>query len=266
MAKPTPIHETASRPRDSSVQTVDRALDLLDLLASAGGTSMLSALASAAGLSLPTTHRLLHSLVNLGYVRQDSDRRYALGPGLIRLGEAAMRRVAGQSRPHLQHVARVTGATTSLAVLTEGTVTQIHEVLPNRLVRTSAGTGHDIDPHCSAAGKALLAHLPTQQAQHILGEQPLPKRTPFTKIDPAFLLGHLDAVRKAGYAVDDQESEIGMRGLAVPVPGAPGPTALAIYGPSSGIPLPKAQSGEPELISVLFRAAARINQAAPVPT
>lgn len=266
MAKPTSTDDTASRPRQSSVQTVDRALDLLDLLACAGGTSMLSALASAAGLSLPTAHRLLHSLVDLGYVRQDSDRRYALGPGLICLGEVAMRRVAGQSRPHLQHVARVTGATVSLAVLTEGTVTQIHEILPDRLVRTSAGTGQDIDPHCSAAGKALLAHLPTQQAQHILGLGPLPKRTPFTRTDPAFLLGHLDAVRKAGYAVDDQELEIGMRGLAVPVPGATEPTALAIYGPSSAIPLPKAHSGEPELVSILVRAAARINQAAPAPT
>jgi IclR family transcriptional regulator, acetate operon repressor len=248
-----------------SVQTVDRALHLLDLLAAAGGTSTISGLATTAGLSLPTTHRMLKCLVESGYLRQSTDRRYALAPRLIRLGEAALQRIGRESRPHLQHVARTTGATASLAMLTGDTVTQVHEVLPHRTVLTSAGSGQDVAPHCAAAGKVLLAHLPTQKAQQVLERGPLPKRTPLTRTDPADLLNHLDAVRKAGYAVDDEESEIGMRGFAVPIPGAPSPTALAVYGPSSGIPLPNAQCGAPDVIPVLLEAAARIGQLAPAP-
>nr|WP_328827164.1 IclR family transcriptional regulator C-terminal domain-containing protein [Streptomyces ureilyticus] len=133
-------------------------------------------------------------------------------------------------------------------------------------MRTSAGAGHEIDPHCAAAGKVLLAQLPTQRVQQILERGPLPKRTPFTRTGPAALLKHLVAVRKTGYAVDDQESEIGIRGLAVPIPGTPSPTALAIYGPSTGIPLPNARDGEPDLISVLRQAAAHISRSATTPS
>src|SRR6202012_5776420 len=78
-------------PASGGVQSIERAFDLLEMLADAGGALGLSELASLSGLPLPTVHRLMRTLVNRGYVRQEASRRYALGARLIRLGEISSR-------------------------------------------------------------------------------------------------------------------------------------------------------------------------------
>ena len=80
-----------STARSGSVQSLERAFGLLETMADAGGTIGLSQLAAEAGLPLPTIHRLLRTLVDLGYVRQEPSRQYVLGPRLIRLGESSSR-------------------------------------------------------------------------------------------------------------------------------------------------------------------------------
>ena len=84
MADATP----APKARTGSVQSIERAFSLLELMADAGGTLALSQPANKSGLPLPTIHRLLRTLVDLGYIRQESSRQYVLGPRLIRLGDA----------------------------------------------------------------------------------------------------------------------------------------------------------------------------------
>src|SRR6476619_1979161 len=81
------------------VQSIERAFTILETLATGGGVMGLSALATESGLPLPTIHRLVRTLVDLGYVRQEPSRQYALGPRLIRLGELTSRRLASWARP-----------------------------------------------------------------------------------------------------------------------------------------------------------------------
>src|SRR5262245_23397954 len=83
------------------VQSLDRAFAILETIADAGGVISLSQLAADTGLPLPTIHRLVRTLVDLGYVRQEPSRQYSLGPRLIRLGETTARRLATWARPHL---------------------------------------------------------------------------------------------------------------------------------------------------------------------
>src|SRR5690606_26285870 len=85
----------------SGVQSVDRALDVLEALAGHGGAASLSEIAATTGLPYGTIHRLLRTLLARGYVRQESDRRYALGGALVRLGGAAENMVAAWARPYL---------------------------------------------------------------------------------------------------------------------------------------------------------------------
>src|SRR3712207_3370025 len=95
--------ERATRPAER-VQSVDRVFHLLEHLADGGGARSLSELTRLTGLPMPTIHRLLRSLVNEGYVRQESSRRYALGPRMIRLGESASRMLGSWALPHLAKV------------------------------------------------------------------------------------------------------------------------------------------------------------------
>src|SRR5215471_19622046 len=99
------------------VQSIERAFDLLEMMADAGGALGLSELSTLSGLPLPTVHRLMRTLVNRGYVRQEASRRYTLGSRLIRLGEISSRMLGTWLRPFLTQLVRTTGETANLAML-----------------------------------------------------------------------------------------------------------------------------------------------------
>ena len=99
------------------VRSVDRVFQLLEHLADDGGSRSLSELTRLTGLPMPTIHRLLRSLINDGYVRQESSKRYALGPRMIRLGESASRTLGSWAMPHLAQVVAKCGETANMAML-----------------------------------------------------------------------------------------------------------------------------------------------------
>src|SRR5690349_5616028 len=103
--------------RDGGVQSLQRAFELLEHLADTGGEASLSELATLSGLPMPTIHRLIRTLVDLGYVRQNTNRRYALGARLIRLGENASMQFGSWARPLLAELVDEVGETANLAVL-----------------------------------------------------------------------------------------------------------------------------------------------------
>ncbi|HEX2247080.1 MAG TPA: helix-turn-helix domain-containing protein, partial [Arthrobacter sp.] len=110
------------------VQSVERAFELLELITNAGGEVTLSELSSFTSLPLPTIHRLLRTLVSLGYVRQLANRRYSLGPRLIRLGEVANKQLGSLARPHLKNLVETLGESANMAVLDSEMVVYIAQV------------------------------------------------------------------------------------------------------------------------------------------
>jgi len=123
------------------VQSVGRALDVLEIVARTGGDIALSQLAASAGLPLPTTHRLIRTLVSRGYVRQLASRRYALGYKLIRLGERATQLVGAWSLPTLAQLVNATGETANMAVLDGTMATYVAQVPSQHAMRMFTEVG-----------------------------------------------------------------------------------------------------------------------------
>ena len=221
--------------RAGGVQSLDRALLLLEHLADAGGSMRLAELEGATGLPLPTIHRLLRSLAQNGYVRQEPSRRYALGSRLIRLGEIAGRTLGSWALPRLAELVSEIGETANMALLEGDEVVYVAQVPSAHSMRMFTEVGRRVQAHCTGVGKALLSQLPDEQVLELLRRTGMPARTPRTLTDPHALIAELHEIREQGWAVDDAEQEVGVRCVAVPVLGAPARAAVSVSGPSGRI-------------------------------
>jgi IclR family transcriptional regulator, acetate operon repressor len=213
------------------VQSLGRAFDLLEAMAEAGGIAGVSQLAATSDLPLPTIHRLLRTLVDLGYVRQEPSREYALGPRLIRLGESASRLITNWVEPHLRDLVDEVGESVNLAMLENDHIIYVAQVPGRHSMRMFTEVGRRVGVHCTAVGKAVLASLPLDRATGILRRAGMPAhtRTTITNLIPLF--AELERVRERGYATDEQEQEIGVRCVAVVVPETPARAGVSISGP-----------------------------------
>ncbi|MCU1631582.1 MAG: IclR family transcriptional regulator [Micrococcaceae bacterium] len=221
--------------KSGGVQSVERVFELLELMNEAGGEVTLSELAASTDLALPTIHRLLRTLVGKGYVRQLPNRRYVLGPRLIRLGEGANRQLGALARPQLKHLVDVLGETANMAVLDSDMVVYIAQVPSLHSMRMFTEVGRRAHTHDTGVGKAILAQLDDELVRRIISRAGMP--TPTTKSIASIdaLLDELAVVRGRGYAVDDGEQELGVRCFAVAVPDSPTPTAISVSGPVSRV-------------------------------
>jgi IclR family transcriptional regulator, acetate operon repressor len=219
--------------RSGGVQSLDRAFALLEHMADAGGDVALSELAVRSGLPLPTIHRIVRTLVASGYVRQLPSRRYGLGPRLIGLGGAASRMLGEWARPQLAQLVDQAGETANLAMLDGDAVVYVAQVPSRHSMRMFTEVGRRVPVHCTGVGKVLLAQLPPAQVQAMLMRAGMVAQTPHTITDPDRLARELDRVRHQGYAVDDAEQEVGVRCVAVAVPGGRSTTALSVSGPET---------------------------------
>ncbi|RSM85424.1 IclR family transcriptional regulator [Kibdelosporangium aridum] len=216
---------------NGGVQSLQRAFDLLEGLADAGGEASLSELATTSGLPMPTIHRLIRTLVTLGYVRQHPNRRYALGSRLIRLGENAGRQFGTWARPLLAELVDEVGETANLAVLEHDEVVYVAQAPSRHSMRMFTEVGRRLLPHGTGVGKAMLSQMPQQDVRELLKRTGMPAYTPNTFRDPDLLLMHLAEIANRGYAIDESEQELGVRCIAVPVKGTPSPAAISISGP-----------------------------------
>jgi IclR family transcriptional regulator, acetate operon repressor len=239
----------------SGVRSLERAFELLEHLADAGGRMALTELAGASGLPMPTIYRLMRTLVNQGYVRQEESKRYALGPRLIHLGETAGRLLGSWARPALAQLVDEVGETANMAILEGDEVVYVAQVPSRHSMRMFTEVGRRVNPHCTGVGKALLAQLPEATVREIIGRTGLPANTPHTITDPDTLLGELERIRRRGYALDDEEQEAGVRCVAVPVVGAPTLVAISISGPHGRLP----HKVIDEVVPIMRRTAGRLS-------
>ena len=250
----------ATEPRRSrrSVQSVDRALDLLEALAGVDGEVSITALAARTKLHVSTVHRLLATLLRRGYVRQNADTsRYYAGAKVATLAEGRSRynelRLA--ARPLLQGLVDATRETANLSVLDDTMAVYIETAASPQVVRLFTVVGNRVPLHATGAGKALLASLPQPRREALLDRTELGPHTNKTLIDRAALTRALDDARERGYALDDEEYDDGVRCVAVAVGpiGAP-VAAISISGPASRLTKQRCV----ELVPQLRRAAGEL--------
>jgi IclR family acetate operon transcriptional repressor len=235
------------------VQSVERVVDLLELMADTPGEVSLGALAEGSGLPPSTVHRLMGTLVRRGYARRLPSRRYVLGPRLVHLGERAAATLGTLARPHLARLVDQIGETANLALLDGDRVVYAAQVPSRHSVRMFTEVGARVRLHCTGVGKVLLARRPPEEVRALLARTGLPPRTERTITDPDALLTELRRVAGQGFAVDDGEQEAGVRCLAVPVPGLV-EAALSVSGPEGRLPA----DALPRLVPVLQAAAAAL--------
>lgn len=237
-------------PRAGSVQSVDRALTLLEALAQAGAPVGVGELAERTGLPQGTAHRLLQGLQQRGYVRHDRSRKYSVGTAALRLGDAAQRSLARSARPFLAELVEASGETANLAVLEGDDVVYVAQVSSPHTLRMFAEVGRHVPPHSTAVGKVLLAAMPREHALSVLRRTGLPRRTPATITSLDAFERELDVVRDQGWAADEEEQETGVRCVAVPV-GDDGQVvaALSLSGPAERF----GGGRDPELVATMQR-------------
>jgi len=227
------------RARAYDVAVVAKALDILEVLSS-GEELGLSALSVRGGMSKASAFRILRTLEGRGCVEKDVvSQRYRPGPHLIAL---SCRFVSGlgliqHARPVLEQLYCESKETVNLGVLDQGEVLYIDMLESHQGLRMTARVGGRDPLHSTALGKAILSRLPAQELKRLLSRFRWSRLTARTIMTPAALQRELSLVRQRGYAVDDEENEIGARCVGAPLRNPSGHSigAISISGPVSRV-------------------------------
>lgn len=198
--------------------TVIKALGLLEALATTERGRSLAELAVEMGLPKPTAHRLLKTLSIAGYASKADPGFYRAGPALDRLTsrgtDDALRDVA---RPILGHLNKVTRETVNLGVLRQREIVYL-AVLESPQPLRRVVEANSSDPfYCTALGRAIVAQLPSAQREYLLSSIKMTRRTAKTVVKRASLAAILDEARRQGYAIESDQTDVGVTCLAAPI-------------------------------------------------
>jgi IclR family transcriptional regulator, acetate operon repressor len=245
--------------RDSgAVQSVKRALELIDALQRVESAEV-GELADLHGVHRSTTLRLLQTLERFGYVTRGQNRgEFRLGLRLLELGLAASEQneLLGAARPVMHDLAEATGETIDLTLCEDGEMLMLESVAARPFGRVGIDVGRRVAAPGTTAGKLRLAALPARDAEQIVGRHGLPRIGPKSITDPNRYLAELQLVRSTGYAVNDEETDAGVRfvGVRVDLPVGGARPALVL-----GAPKHRLRSDDyPRIAALLAEAARRI--------
>ncbi|WP_370223818.1 IclR family transcriptional regulator domain-containing protein [Pararhodobacter marinus] len=178
----------------------------------------ISEAAAACGLDRATTRRCLLTLAHEGYADYDG-KFFTLRPRVLRLGTACLATMPLPQivQPHLDALSDRIGESTSVSILDGDEIVYVARAAQRKVMSIALMPGSRLPAYCTSMGRVLLAALARDTAAEILGTAPLPARTPHTMTDPRQILEELGRIRAQGFAVIDEEVEIGLRSLAVPL-------------------------------------------------
>jgi DNA-binding IclR family transcriptional regulator len=226
-----------SRAKAGRLSSVAMALRLLKAFSEKDDEVGISTLSKRLGIAKSTVHRLVVTLVSEGMLEQDPESgKYRLGIALFSLGALVRRRmnVSTEARPFLFALREKTDETVHLAILDGIEIMYVYNLESSQAIRMRSDLGVRKPAYCTAEGQAILAFQPAEVVDRVI-RQGLSPRTPQTTTDPAKLLRTLETIRQRGCAIEDEESEIGMRCIAAPIRDDAGEVvaAVAIAGPVS---------------------------------
>lgn len=239
-ADPNVLEAIENRPAERNrLSSVTSAIRLLKAFSEDEAELGISALAKRLGVAKSTVHRLAAALVAEGLLEQNPvNERYRLGVGLFALGTLVRQRMdlSTEARPFLYDLREKTGETILLGIPSDMQIMYIYNMESPHAVRLRSDIGVHRPAHCTAVGQAIFAFSNDKQIDRLLA-RPLVRRTPRTVVDPIQLRAVLADVKQRGYAIEDEESEPGIRGVAAPVFGSDGAVvgAVGIAGPSQRI-------------------------------
>ncbi len=201
-----------------NVRSVDRILDLMEILAEERSPISLTELAENTSLSKTTVHRLMQTLCNRDYAEKIGTEGYVLGPKIIELAGYYIENLELHTiaRPFLADLYSEYKLTVHLGKVVEDKVIYI-ELMDRKNLRKREGAGIGVPAYTSSIGKCLLAALSGSELDELLYESPLKRYTPNTITDPSEYKKHLKKVRGNGWAMDDEEYLTGRRCIGAPI-------------------------------------------------
>jgi IclR family transcriptional regulator, pca regulon regulatory protein len=215
---------TAEAPRRREVSSLLRGLTLLEALASAPGGTTPQRLTEETGLDRSTLQRLLRTLVTAGYAERVERGRYGIAPAALSLAVRLMdaphlRRVA---TPHLTALHAEVGEIVNFAVLSGVEIVYIARIAPHSILSMPLEIGSRQPASATSLGRAILSRMPEAEARMVLEQSELRAYTPKTLVEVEAIVETLRTAQRRGYALVDQELELGLRAIAAPVLGAGG--------------------------------------------
>lgn len=249
----------ANKPRTTN--SVDRALAILELVAQVERGQTHSEVCRRLGIPKSTATYLLRTLEHRGYLRRDADSgRFRIGLKVLGLGQHVLAgldlpRIA---RPHLERVVEETHFTVHLAILDHGRPVYIDRAEQPGFIKINTWVGRELSVHSTAVGKVLTSELEREEVEEILARDGLQAKTPKTITEASAFFRELQRVREQGYALDDEENNLGVRCLSVPIRDATGSVRAAL-GASSTTSLFR-EEAVPAVRQKLESAAARISR------
>lgn len=205
---------------EKNVQTLERSLDVLEVLSQADEALGVTEIGNRVGLHKSTVHRILQTLAYRGYVEKEKDRdRYHLGIKIVELGikffdDLQIRKVA---EPFLAELAKTFDEVVHLVLYDEGEIVYLDKMESSQVISMRSRVGRRALMHCTAVGKAILASLSETEVRHIMATKGMPKLTQKTIITIDDMLKELIEIKRTKIAKDDEENEMGIICLGTPV-------------------------------------------------
>jgi IclR family pca regulon transcriptional regulator len=249
--------ETRSR---EFVQGLERGLAVIRSFSPDAPSLTIARVAERTGLTRAAARRYLNTLRVLGYVAQDGD-RFSLTPRLLDLGFTYLSTldVTSVVQPFMEQVTNTLHESCSVSVLDNRDIVYIARRAADRIMSVNLVVGSRLPAHATSMGKVLLAHLSPGELEHYLDSVVREPLTVHTLVDEKALRAALDRVRKNGWAVADEESELGVRSVAAPLVGRDGEVhaAINVSAHATRVPLDQLQR---EYLPVLLEAARGISK------
>lgn len=228
-----------TRSHAKPLKVVEKTFHVIEVMSRSESSLPLTEIARKVGQPKATVFRILFTLKEMGYVEQDAaTQAYRLTERLSRQSQgeeiSALKSVA---RPYLEKLLALFEQTVCLAVLDRRQVYYIDIVEGLRSIRMAAAAGTYAPPHCTSLGKSILAFLDREEVLRLLSRDPLVMLTEKTIASVPLLMKALQQVRQKGFAIDDEETEIGARCVGVPIFNSQGKpfAAMSVSGPTSHI-------------------------------
>lgn len=218
-----------------SIRAAQRVCDLLDLLQGDDGGTSLARASSVSGLPKSSVFRYLSTLEARHYVQRDDNGDYRIGLALLPMRARQVDRMSRRIRPILVRVQEEFDETVSLGMLDGDTVVYLDVLESHQAMRLAAPIGAHEPLHAGAMGKVLASRLPHSQLKSIVQSQGMPRLTPRTIVTLRDYVEHLEIVREVGFALDESESQLGGRAVAVAIEDIQLPLAISVGGPDARV-------------------------------
>lgn len=205
---------------ESPAVSVERALGMLEAVAQEPEGLNNAEISRKLGIPKSSASYILRTLEKHGYLHRDAETgRYRVGLKILSLSRGALSGIDVRevALPIMRHLMEKTTLTCHLAILDGPEAVYIEKVEPQGFIRMDTWVGRRMRVHATSVGKALAAHIPQEQLEKIVADRPMEKRTPKTITTLPRLLKELERVRSLGYAVDDEENNLGARCIGAPV-------------------------------------------------